>query len=591
MPAIALCDGAPSALKAVEFGGFPNFFVGPTDQLILVHAWNPTRLMLYAGATAQQAMMRDGGLPNGASAPSSPSYGGVMGGGPAIYGHGTGLGPAEAMRHAVSSITPEVLETQRQCLPVPYVLHAHVSAMRESKALKDFLNYKVETANVPCLSSAAKQEEDKHGSKKLGPRTSGKGGKEDVPPLKIQEPTPEEITLTAASLTADYARQRAEHHNVDTMFLGVGNVVEGKAIKLGNTAEAVLRELKSRFFLYFIKNDGFTLRHTTALIRYVVVVTVGNGSPPPPPPPAPEDEQAAIEGLPLNAEPSIALSTTGHPVSTNNNNATANSHQRLSELDGHHTSHHGRAGAASSLSVSAPNAGGASVMTVLHDASTSIPPPPPPPPPKEVDALEDGLRAVRYALSRRRPGHKDAVAVLLVVEPQTTEEEEVQRYTKVFEEVINDAPDVSMTEEEKAAAAAETAAAGESPQEGGAASETPITDDSAAGTLPPPPATEEATATTSAEAGPAPAGTAATAAAGEVSRMDEPWPAVSVFTFKSSKHVPQPTVWNSSQQVIKSLQQRKLEFAVMADSAPSPVMKTILSHNKPHVIIVPPSKV
>lgn len=580
MPAVALCDGAASSLKAVEFAGFPNFFVNPTDQLILVHAWNPTRLMLYAGASAQQAMMRDG-IPNGTSAPSSPSYGGANGGAgsggvttPALYGVATGMGPAEAMRHAVGTITPEVLETQRQCLPVPYVLHAHVSAMKESKALKDFLNYKVETANVPCFSSAAKSEEEGRGGKKLGPRSSAKGGKEDVPPLKIQEPTPEEITLTAASLTADYARQRAEHHKVDTMFLGVGNVMEGKAIKLGNTAEAVLRDLRAKFFLYFIKNDGFTLRHTTSLIRYVVVVTVGNGSPPPPPPPE-EEEQGAGEGIPLNAEPSVALSNGAGHHHNNNNNAST---QRLSELEGNHHGNHSKASASA-------------VSALPHDASTSIPPPPPPPPPpKTVDALQDGLRAVQYALARRRPGHKDAVAVLLVVEPQTTEEAEVQHYTQVFEDVINAAPDVSVTEEEKEKAAAEAAEAGETPPPSTvppAAEEHPVNNTEAAA-----PAPEAVPATGSSGPEPLP-GVAAVVAAttAELSRMDEPWPPVSVFTFKSSKHVPQPTVWNSSQQVIKSLQQRKLEFAVMADSAPPPVMKTILSHNKPHVIIVPPSKV
>lgn len=562
MPAIALCDGAPSSIKAADFAGFPNFFVGSTDQLILVHAWNPARQQLIAESVSQLTKEV-----NSSSPPSSPS---VLGN-PSVQ-----LGPHESMRLAIANVSPEVLETHKQCLPVPFVLHAHVTAIKESKVLKDVLNYKIETANVPFLTAAdaAKADEDNRNARKQLQRSSStkSGVKEDLPPLKVQEPTPEEITAMAATLTADYARQRAEHHKVNTIFMGIGNLVEGKAIKVGNTAEAVLRDLKERFYLYFIKNDGFTLRHTTTMIRYVVVVTVGNGSPPPPPPPEEtEEDQAAAE----------AAGQTKEKEKENAHGKDGKDHRRVSDADTHASHSHLKHSPPPSVQFSNPT----SVMFVEPSAEVT---PPPPPPVKEVNALADGLSAVRYALARRREGHKDAVAVLLVVEPQTSEEE-VDSYRAIFEEEIAAAPDISGAKEEEAAAgdAAVPAATGEA-------------GDVTASVEPSAPAPESAPSTENVapvvpslpDVSPAADGTPSPVPIPgvELVKQDEVWPAVSVCTFKASKHVPQPTVWNSSQQIIKSLQQRKVEFAVFASSAPSPVMRTILSHNKPHVIVVPPGE-
>eukprot|EP00796_Vickermania_ingenoplastis_P004864 gene4864-3485_t len=536
MPAAALCDGAPSALKAAEFAGFPSFFVGSTDQLILVHAWNPTRLLLFAGASAAQAM-RDGGV----SAPSSPSAGGVMSAAASGYGY------QDLMAMAVASVSPEVVESQRQCLPVPYVLHAHIAAIKESKALKDFLNYKFETANVPYMSGPEVSKPDDDRPKKIPRASTARSTKEDIAPLKIQEPTAEEITSTAAALTAAYVRQRADHHKVNTLFLGVGNVMEGKSIRMGNTAEAVLRDLKDRFYLYFIKNDGFTLRHTTSLIRYVVVVTVDNGSPRPPPPPETEEQAGAGTGAaPLELAPSPTKGQGSHRLSDGDSTAhpSNGNHSKMSPPP------------------SAQLSNGASSVVIV-DPVGEVPPPVEQPP--KVDALQDGLNAVRYALSRRRQGHKDAVAVLLVVEPQISEDL-VNQYREVFEAEIAAAPDVCGEKETDEVPAPEEGKPSEEPAQ-----------------IPPAPP---------APADPSPAPPEAPPeVVAELAKLDEAWPPVSICTFKASKHVPQPTVWDSSAQLIKGLQQKKLEFAVIAESAPPPVLKTVLCHNKPHVIVPIPREV
>lgn len=629
MPAAVLCDGSPSALKAVELGGYPNFFIGPTDQLILIHAWSPVRQQHFLAS--QAAPVRSPSVPNGASSwkDSGTPQGapGSAGSNPgatasaaavtvgAIGSPGTGvlnshippfpvtMSAAEAIRNAVSTLSSEVTDAQRSCLPVPLVLHHHLRSIKESRFLKDFLNYKLETTNLPPPSAlAAKNEEEPRNPAGKGKATtrvgSGKLGREEAPPEPL---TLAEVTLISASQTAEYVRQRAVHHKLNTVLLGVGNQGEGKLITMGHTAEAVLRQLHSDFYLYFIKSDGFTMRPTSTLIRYVVVVTVGNGSPPsPPPPPASLENsqrdgkeavlQAQQEGMQGNQRegkhPSFTdEQDTGGGILFRSPAAQAGVVHVLET--GSHASNIALLPPAS-VGQPAGNLTAAKVANPplsapffpISPASHGVPTPP-----KPVDALQDGLSALRYALSRRRPGTKDTAAVLLVVEPQT-DEEEVQRYASVLEQEIKLAEELGDSAGKKESVDKDADEKAKQEHTGGATA--PIPEETKKSV----PSTEEvAAAANTSEKGVS--SSASSPAAGDVigadvdSKSDELWPPVSICTLKGTKHLLHPTVWNSTPQVIKALQSRRVEFAVFAFSAPEPLIHAVLAHHKPHAIIVP----
>lgn len=628
MPAAVLCDGSPSALKAVELGGYPNFFIGPTDQLILIHAWSPVRQQFFLAS--QNAPVRSPSIPNGAvswkdsgapqgtpggassnpgaTASSAAANGGAAGspGAGVLNSHLPSVpvttSAAEAMRNAVSSLSLEVTDAQRSRIPAPLVLHQHLRSIKESRFLKDFLNYKLETVNLPPPTSlAAKNEEEPRnqgGKGKTATRIgAAKVGKEEVPPEPL---TLAEVTLISATQTAEYVRQRAVHHKLDTLLLGVGNQGEGKLITVGHTAEAVLRQLHSDFYLYFIKSEGFTMRPTSTLIRYVVVVTVGNGSPPAPPPPSflensqrdgkeavSQAQQEGIQGKQKEGHhPSftdeqdngggilfrspaaqvgvVHVLETGTHASTSAVPPSASSGQPAGNL----------------LTAKVGNPHLSAPFLGLSSSSHVVPTPP-----KPVDALQDGLSALRYALSRRRPGTKDAAAVLLVVEPQT-DEEEVQRYASVFEQEI-----------ERAAVVQDGAGKMEVADEEVNAKENqvhasdiivPTTEERKKSA----PLVEEVAAATNTSgqdvSSLAPSSAAGDAVVPEVdSKLDEFWPPVTICTLKGTKHLLHPTVWNTTPQVIKALQSRRVEFAVFAYTAPEPLIQAVLAHHKPHAIIVP----
>lgn len=637
MPAAVLCDGAPSALKAVELGGYPNFFVSPTDQLILLHTSSPLRMQHFL-ATQNGSVLPPsaaaggtGGSGAGQGKDSSPSQntpafasttqpittsasgvGSALGGAMATAATSIFLPPpvpltsaAESIRNAMATITSEIPEWQRSCLPTPLTLYQHLHSIKESRFLKDFLNYKVETASLPLPSPAVPKPEEE--PRNPGGRNKGSGRMSSVKPIREEaQPEPmtlEEVTFSTAFQTADYVRQRAVHHKLDTLLLGVGNQGEGKAITIGHTAEAVLQQLRSQFYLYFIKNEGFTLRPSSTLIRYVVIVTVKNGSPPPPPPLL-FIENGQSDGKDLH---SFA------PQEGGCSHSVSNEHTRSSLVDYQDSAAGGffRSGgqhqpyvvhvletgphpSSLTMPLSSPNAlQGGTAAGSPSKAATSAGPlhspfgaPPPDSPSflqKRVDALEDGLAAVRYALARRRAGTRDAVGVLLVVEPQM-EEMAVKQYVSAFEKEIQQAPvlygGTEKEEEEKESIlksenvtgtagfvtpekrlslqSSEVIASVEKTKEGAFPSSTPL------------PTTEDGSPS---DAGP---------------KADELWPPVTICSLKVTKHLPNPTVWNSTPQVIKSLQQRRVEFAVFASSAPDPMVHAVLTHHKPHVVIVPP---
>jgi len=222
MPVVVLCDGAPASLKATEFAGFPNFFINSTDQMILVHSWNAARLAKSeTGLTMRESPSANG---EGGSPPATSFF------------HGPPTTPSEAARQAVSRISPETLELQRQCLPVPYVINAHISLIKESKTLKDFLNYKLEISSTPINDTKS---DDEIRGKKAGVRSSAGNSrptKDGIPPLKPQELSIEEMDAAAGTYCSEYALQRAEHHKADTVCLGVGNTMSGKVLRIGAPA-------------------------------------------------------------------------------------------------------------------------------------------------------------------------------------------------------------------------------------------------------------------------------------------------------------------------------------------------------------------
>ncbi|KAF8281299.1 hypothetical protein TcBrA4_0089700 [Trypanosoma cruzi] len=240
MTVIVMCDGAPASIKAIGWAAVPGHLMRQHDgeQLILLHGWSRED------------------VPRAASSRESPDR--------------------------LASVDISLAQNR---LPVSDVMRNTLEAITESKVTRDSLNYKIETVVLSDLFTPMSTT-----PATTRPQSSKKSPlpKKELAAQQQQQQTAAAITeaeLEAAARVAEkeaaqsrakaialYARERALHHKAEAILLGTGNSMDGKNIILGLVANTVFTEMRQTHVLWFIKNNGCTMRLNTALVRYVVVL-------------------------------------------------------------------------------------------------------------------------------------------------------------------------------------------------------------------------------------------------------------------------------------------------------------------------------
>ncbi|RNF25845.1 uncharacterized protein Tco025E_01888 [Trypanosoma conorhini] len=238
MPVVVMCDGAPASLKAIGWAAVPGNLTRQHEgeQLILVHAWS-------RDAVQRPSQFRE--------PPERPPS----------------LDDAPSLNR----------------LPLSQVVKGTLEAITENKLTRDTLNYKLETmllgdpvlhvafppAALPTQASAKASLAKKELAAQQQQQTVTQTDAEIEAAAREAE---QEAAQSRATNIALYAKERALHHHAKAILLGAGNSMDGKSILLGLVAKTVLRELRQQSVLWFIKNNGCTMRPTTAMVRYVVVL-------------------------------------------------------------------------------------------------------------------------------------------------------------------------------------------------------------------------------------------------------------------------------------------------------------------------------
>ncbi|EAN95119.1 hypothetical protein C3747_44g48 [Trypanosoma cruzi] len=241
MTVIVMCDGAPASIKAIGWAAVPGHLMRQHDgeQLILLHGWSRED------------------VPRVASSRESPD------------------------RLASVDISPA-----QNRLPVSDVMRNTLEAITESKVTRDSLNYKIETVVLSDLftpmstTPAATRPQSSKKSPLSKKELAAQQQQQQQAAAAFTEAELEaaarvaekEAAQSRAKAIALYARERALHHKAEAILLGTGNSMDGKNIIFGLVAKTVFTEMRQTHVLWFIKNNGCTMRLNTALVRYVVVL-------------------------------------------------------------------------------------------------------------------------------------------------------------------------------------------------------------------------------------------------------------------------------------------------------------------------------
>ncbi|EKF39239.1 hypothetical protein MOQ_000538 [Trypanosoma cruzi marinkellei] len=240
MTVIVMCDGAPASIKAIGWAAIPGHVMRQHDgeQLILLHGWS-----------------RDV-VPRIASSRESPDK------------------PA--------AIDMSLAQNR---LPLSDVMRNTLEAITESKVTRDSLNYKIETvvlaelftpvSTTPAVTRPQSSKRSPLSKKELAAQQQQQQAAAAATEAQLEAAAREaekEAAQSRAKAIASYARERALHYKAEAIVLGTGNSMDGKSIILGLVAKTVFTEMRQTHVLWFIKNNGCTMRPNTALVRYVVVL-------------------------------------------------------------------------------------------------------------------------------------------------------------------------------------------------------------------------------------------------------------------------------------------------------------------------------
>lgn len=248
MTAVILCDGAAASNKAIDLLGAPGLVMPHHEggQLILAHVFT-----MAASASS-----------------SSTAH--------------------DLTQWALQQTSAEALAAAPRRLSGPAVVSTVVATIKENKALRDTLNYKLEMSLMPPPppppdgAAQAASPGKKATVKKPDTSKAGRKSQMERDPAALRAAheaelkSAEEEQRRQAAVVVAYGGSRAAHHHADFIALGVGNVQEGKVVSPGHVCPRALEVLAPHYPLYLIKADGFTLRATTTRVRYVVVAVVAD---------------------------------------------------------------------------------------------------------------------------------------------------------------------------------------------------------------------------------------------------------------------------------------------------------------------------
>ncbi|ESS70497.1 hypothetical protein TCDM_00618 [Trypanosoma cruzi Dm28c] len=240
MTVIVMCDGAPASIKAIGWAAVPGHLMRQHDgeQLILLHGWSRED------------------VPRAASSRESPDR--------------------------LASVDISLAQNR---LPVSDVMRNTLEAITESKVTRDSLNYKIETvvlndlftpmSTTPATTRPQSSKKSPLPKKELAAQQQQQQTAAAITEAELEAAArvaEKEAAQSRAKAIALYARERALHHKAEAILLGTGNSMDGKNIILGLVANTVFTEMRQTHVLWFIKNNGCTMRLNTALVRYVVVL-------------------------------------------------------------------------------------------------------------------------------------------------------------------------------------------------------------------------------------------------------------------------------------------------------------------------------
>ncbi|PBJ74134.1 hypothetical protein BCY84_12966 [Trypanosoma cruzi cruzi] len=240
MTVIVMCDGAPASIKAIGWAAVPGHLMRQHDgeQLILLHGWSRED------------------VPRAASSRESPDR--------------------------LASVDISLAQNR---LPVSDVMRNTLEAITESKVTRDSLNYKIETvvlndlftpmSTTPATTRPQSSKKSPLPKKELAAQQQQQQTAAAITEAELEAAArvaEKEAAQSRAKAIALYARERALHHKAEAILLGTGNSMDGKNIVLGLVANTVFTEMRQTHVLWFIKNNGCTMRLNTALVRYVVVL-------------------------------------------------------------------------------------------------------------------------------------------------------------------------------------------------------------------------------------------------------------------------------------------------------------------------------
>lgn len=252
--AVVLTDGNASATKALEVSFIPGFLVAhEAQQLIAVHGWRDAKDIAGLGAIHGAIDL----IAKSRVAAATLNYRLEtvrlqVNGGAAASGQGGAAGEGGSATAATAAAAAQPAGAF-QPAPTPPPGVAPGSPVKDAKATKGGPTKKEDAAAAAAASAIATQQAEA--------LAAAAAAAADVP---------ENIAI--AQQLAEYAAQRAAHHNCPAIVLGVGNGQAGKSLAIGAVCRELLARYRAKFNLFCMKASGPTVRPTASMRMMALVI-------------------------------------------------------------------------------------------------------------------------------------------------------------------------------------------------------------------------------------------------------------------------------------------------------------------------------
>ncbi|KPI83453.1 hypothetical protein ABL78_7509 [Leptomonas seymouri] len=304
MKALVLCDGSEGSLRCLEVAcAAPPKSANADASLVLLHVWNSPPKRVSTAISDSSARRTSARLSLVAS---------------------TAQAVSEAISASANLSTNQASTALSASMSCGEVLTATLNAFHTNKYVRGRAHYCVETI---CSSTLSEGTEESSSDIVKAPNYSAqdKSGTAarhlsfapfSTNPAAAAALDLEEDKDSSTNVVMRHAASGAARHQVDAVFLGVGQRQEGKTCCVGNVALSALRRFRTHYPLYFIKKDGVKWRTvpaakaaatTTAVaavspIRFTIVVPIST----------PATSRSSEEGS--NTEAQAHADTLSNPV-------------------------------------------------------------------------------------------------------------------------------------------------------------------------------------------------------------------------------------------------------------------------------------